>query len=762
MHIWTDLAVREAAMLALLLLMGAGPASLLSSRFDAGSRIAMAPVLGFCLGTCVTTTLLQFAATNDTYWVLIPLAVGSSAFAAVRTLRATDTLTWRRRLPISDIVALVVVGVVVAGPISYTLHERHTVGPAVYYYTDVDNYVAVQDAARTVDLHVARDHWKGRFAEGARYGNLTQYVWSYIAQVGSNLDATPLDSNVNALLGLWANDTYAPFLTVLLLAGALGAFAAVRYYTRSRTWAACLAGCLFGGPMFLELWFDSYQAAIVAIGIVIPVLLLFDDALRTPRWASYGLIAILLGAMLSVYPLYMALILAAGALMVAARALARRRARERLAPVVRPLVLGLVAIAVMTIAFDAVAFLRDVRYYREVLNGQIGLPRVGYTLPLSVLPGWIAQTREFWNMPPLGSAGAKQLLLGGLLPLIFLAVAVLGVRRYRSAAALVGLAGICAVVAEYSYLSQSSCTYCAERNLLPLTPIAAVLIALGLTALFIASPRWMKVAAVLGAVLVVVAVGQRTRVELTRFANGSYFLESANRSVLSHAPATGSIEEEGYGASVFAQAEQPLIYHLINAKRPGRVSIILGSDLANAIQYLDFGPVRLPPSPTFDPSYRLVLTRLAGIATDRRVLARSGGIALEERRSPLDITPYAGLGAAFERLDPTGAAWVQPEYPLQLLIAGSSGGRALWGRLTFKATVPIAVPAQRGVRTRQAGSVLTACVRATGTDPIHFVTFHIKADALPGQPPSGLFPPAMPLEGLQLTAMSAVAGSCTP
>jgi hypothetical protein len=466
--------------------------------------------------------------------------------------------------------------------------------------------------------------------------------------------------------------------------------------------------------------------------------------------------------MLSVYPLYMALLIASGGLMLIGEGLVRRRDRTGLKAWLRSVATALVAIALLSILFDAVGFLRDVRYYREVLNGQIALPRVGYTLPLSILPGWIAQTREFWNMPPLGSADAKQLFLGGLLPLVFLSVAVLGVRRYRGALALVGLAAICAVVAEYAFASQQSCTYCAERNLLPLTPIGAVLIALGVCALLSTSPKALKLAGVALAGVVLLAVGQRARVELTRFANASYFMDSANRSALAHATGPGSIEEEGYWASVAAQAEQPLVYHLINKHAPGRVSIVLGSDLGNAIQYLDFGPVQLPPNPTFDPAYRYVLTRLAGISTERRVIARSGGIALEERVRPLDITPFTGLGTALERIDRLGVAWVQPQYPLGFVIAGRAGGARVWARLTFAATVPIAVPAQAGVRTRMTGTNLTVCVPAAGSDPVRLATFHIRADSVPGPPPAGLFPPPMPLEGLQLTAMQALAGRCQP
>jgi hypothetical protein len=759
MHIWTSLAAREAALLGILLLLGAAPASFLSRRFDAGSRIALAPLLGFCLGTCVTTTLLAFAPTNDTYWILVPLALCSTFVAFWRTSRAGTDADWRTRLPLRDIAALVTIVVVVTAPLSFTLHERHTVGPAVYTYTDVDNYVAVQDAARTVPLDTARQAWLRFERTGALPANLTQFIWSYFADFGSNLDATPLDSNVNALLSLGATDTYAPFLIELLLAGALGAFAAVRYLTQSRTWTAVLAGCLFAGPMFLELWFDSYQAAIVAIGLVVPFLLLVDDALRGRRRSDLVLIAMLLATLLSVYPLYMALVLAAGGLMLAWHWLQGRRSRDGEPFGVRSVALALVAIAVMTVAFDYVGFSRDVHYYGLVLQNKVGFPRVSYTLPLTVLPGWIGQTREFWNMPPLHS-DFKEFFLGALLPLVFLGFIVMGIFRYRRAIALVALGAICAVVAEYAFVSQQSCTYCAERNLLPLAPITAILIALGLCALFALSTPMGRIAGAAGVLLVVIAVGQRARVELIRFANGSYFMDAADRSVLSRLPsARGTVLAEGFGASVNAQAEQPLVYHLLNERTRGAASVVLGSDLGNAIQYLDFGGT-YPPGSEFNPNYRYVLTRFGGVATDRRVIDRSGAIALQERVRPLDVTPYSGLAVPLARVDQSGIPWVQTQYPLQLYIFGDNGGRPAWARLTFRTTRPATVPQQPGVTARANDDTLTVCARATGTDPVRHVSVRITASLVPATPPDESFPPAMPLEGVALTGMRAVTGQC--
>ena len=151
----------------------------------------------------------------------------------------------------------------------------------------------------------------------------------------------------------------------------------------------------------------------------------------------------------------------------------------------------------------------------------------------------------------------------------------------------------------------------------------------------LAAPGWLpRVAAVAGVVIVVVGVAQRARIELTRFSDQSYFFDSADRKLLDSLPADrGRVNLEGFGASVLAQAEQPLMYHYLNYRAPRRISIVAGSDVSNAIQYLDFGAILLPPGPEFDPGYRYVVTRLAAVATDRRVIAREPGIALEERVS---------------------------------------------------------------------------------------------------------------------------------
>jgi hypothetical protein len=270
------------------------------------------------------------------------------------------------------------------------------------------------------------------------------------------------------------------------------------------------------------------------------------------------------------------------------------------------------------------------------------------------------------------------------------------------------------------------------------------------------------VAAIAGVVIVVASVGQRARIELTRFSHQSFFVDSADRKLLdSLPPGRGRVNIEGFGASIGAQAELPLMYHYVNYRAPGRVSIVAGSDVNNAIQYLDFGTVLIPPGPEFDPEYRYVLTRLSAVATDRRVISRESSAALEERVTPLDVTPYSGLSLPLSSLDSSGTAFVDTRTPLQMLVVGRDGGRPAWARLTFQASVPTSVPTQPGVRSSSHGRTLTVCVRARGSEPLRTATVSLTAALQPGIPPNELFPPVMPLEGLELTAMRAVTGGCS-
>ncbi len=739
MNIWTQLATSEAALLAMLVALGSGPAALLPASFDAATRIALAPILGFCLGTCVMTTTLEFVPAQDSYPLLVVVALASAAFAAWRRLGAPA----RGRPSLRDAAQLLVVCVAVAGPLTVVLHDRHTVGPAAYYFTDVDNYVAVQEAAGTTSLREARRAWEEMERTGEPFADLTQFIFAFIGEFGSNLDATPLHANVNELLGRSSIDTYAPFLIVLLLAGALGAFATVRRIAGEPTWTATLAGASFGGALFLELWFDGFQAGLIALGLLLPAVLLGAEALRDRRAANLVLVALVLATFITVYPLFVPPLALVGGVALLSRARAERRAGAGVRELGRSLAAPALAVVALTAVFDPVALLRTIGYYAKVVGGGFPFPRVGFRLPPEVLPGWLFQTREFWFLVPFDAATPKTLLLGVLIPLAFAAFAAVAVRRHRIALALLALAAVFSLLAWVAYESADACTYCAQRYLLALAPILAVLLALGLAHALRSPSRAWRLSAIAGAVLAVLALGQRARVELDRFADTSFFFDSSSRSALESLPDDGRpLHLEGYWAGPHAQAEQPLAYHLAGDRAPGRVSISLGTAYNNAVQYLTLGPTRAP-GPEFRSDYRYLLTRFSGVAGDRRLIVRRGAVSLMRRTSALDVTPYDGLTIAPG--DGSGVPFVRPAATIGFHVVGRGAGRPAWARLTFATTVPVAVPAQRGVRARAVRGRLTVCVRATGRAPIRAATLSLPVPAP---------------DAVKLTAMRAVSGRC--
>jgi hypothetical protein len=764
MHIWTQLFVRESTMLLLLLCLGAGPAAFLSERFGAVGRLALAPVLGFSVATCVTVTVLQFEPAESTYWLLIPLGMASLALATWRFAPGWKKWEWSLRGLVRDSLQLVLVTLAVVGPINYALHHAHSTGPVSYYYTDVDNYVAEVDGAQHTSMADASRAWVDSGRPGRHFTDFTEKLWSYFVAIDDKLDAIPVEANADALFGLNATQTNAPDLVVLLLMGALGAFAAVRYAARAPTWAAVIAGAMFGGPLFLELWFDSFQAAIPGLGLLLPIAALGHAAVTTRRRSDAVLLAILVACLFSVYPLFAPPLLATAVVVAVVLLASRVRAGERLSTVARSSLASVAWLLALTIVFNPVALIRNIGYVRKLADNSIPIPRVPWHLGIGVIPGWVFQTREFWFMPSLGQGGIKQWVLGLVLPLVLAAVALHAAWRCRPARALVVFGAACCAYAEYAFLSQNSCTYCAERDLLPLAPVLAALVALGVWAVLLTRPHWVRWTGLAALAVALVAVGQRTRVELTRFIDGSYIMDSTNRGLLGHLPAKpGRLLLEGYGESESGQAELPLVYMLADEVDPGDVTIPIGANDFNSLSYFTEGSVAPEDlhDPQLRPDYRFVLTRLGAIRTSRRVIASSRGIALEQRVRSLDITPFSGLAVPLAPFNPSGAAWVQPQLPLRLYITGHTTG-AVWARLTFRSLVPVSIPPQRLVTARQAGDVLTACVRATGKPPVRQVALRLTAATLPGRVPGVKFPPTIPPEGLWLTAMGALAGGCHP
>lgn len=768
-------------MLATLVALGVGPASFLGRRFDPAARLAMSPALGLCLGTGAFTTLIWFTAASNTYWLLPILALTSLAVAVRRRMgvelkdRGADRPSARRMLPLVhlrpfDALALAMVCVVVAAPLSYTLRERHSVGPIGFEVWDAVGYTAEIDGMTQQSIRQAAHGNKvqaGRNAvevlEKAHQTeprkDFIQRYWEFYAPGNQNLDAAPLSANLNELVGLHATDTQTLFLIAFLISGALGAFAAVRYAAPRPAWVAPFAGILFAGPFFMQLVADGSQAAVCGLGVILPLVAMGTDALCERRLATLVLFALLASGLMALYPLFVSgVALSAAVVLLAMGALAWWRGRLTRVTLARAFgQLGIVL--ALIIAFDVVSFTRDVGYWHDVLAGDYflaGLPQ--YHLPYSVLPGWLLQTREFYFLTDLGSASVTQILIGVVLAALFLGVILFGLFRRRASLILVPLVLIFLLLAEYTSAAHH-CAYCTDRALLPVAPAGIWLLALGIAALATSGRSWLRWTGVAIAIMALIAVAERTRQERLRFADGAYFLDAGDRALLSRLPhRPGPVDLEGYGEVLGkAPGELPLVYFMTWERNHKEVSV--PSEYVDNASLAYLGEAN-PANPQFIPGYRYVLTRFAGVQTGRRVIARTGSLALEERSGPLDATVVSGLGLPLVRLDDQGLAWV--EGPLHVIVTGGDSIPA-WIALRFRYIVPVSVPRQPDVHARLLpGGILAACVRARGTGPIRRGTIRLAFSPLPGIIPNEPFALSEPPQGVQLTAIRAVSHCSLP
>jgi hypothetical protein len=764
-NLWLEIVVRELAMLGTLLAFGIGPASFLGRRFEAASRLAIAPALGLCLSTCVFTTLIWFTAARNTYWLVPFMAIASVAVALWRasagaSIEHDRTARSALRLPRrGDALALAVVCVVVAAPLSYTLHERHTVGPTSFVIPDAAGYTEMADGAVGQSIRQS-------VLPAARLDNPSQMGWTNYAHSVQNIDAAPLSANLNEFLGLEATDTQTPYMIAFLVVDALGAFAAVRYVTRKPSWAAPLAGVLFAGPLFLQLLADGSQAAICGIALMLPIATVGAETLRERRFANLVLLALLAAGLMALYPLYVPGVAVAAALVLLACAV-RSLLHGRLGRQALLSALARVTVVLaLTIVFNVVSFTRNLLFWHEAaVISMAGKPV--YDLPISVLPGWLLETRQFYLLTPLAHASLYQVIIGVILPAAFIVVIVAGIRRWRQAWIAVSVILVFAALAEYTNVTKG-CSYCVDRNLLPVAPLSIALLALGVAALASAPSRWLRWVGIAVAVAAIAGTANQTRIERVLFANSSYFLETGNRTLLSHLPAhAGPLSIEGYGVDLHhSVAELALVYTLASERNDGQVSSSNEHQEYAQFNALNQGVPALdeknPINSDLDPSYRYVLTRFGGVQTARRTIARAGPLALEERRSALDVMLLSGIRATLTRFDTQGLPAVVA--PLHLLVLGG-GSAPAWILLRFQ-TVPqsrVTVPVQPGVRSQTTPTSVTACVRATGRAPVRQATLTMQGELIPAIARNEEFASVEPEppRGIQLVAMRAIA-RCPP
>lgn len=696
-------------MLVLLGVLGAGPAALLHASHDRVTRVALAPAYGLALGCGLLTTALWKVPGDKLAWLgLLPLCVASLALAAWRTRRGQsphhDTAGRTDWLQL----ALVVLVVLVAA--SRPLGDLGSVGfIGGYQIADSDGYVAEIDGAMQVSIDTAQTYAEPLADRGIAY-------WAAIANGYQQIGYDAVQASVNPLLGLHASDTQAPFLIVLLAVGALSVFAFVRVLTRSSSWGAVAGGVLAAGPVLLTLVMDGSQGALAGLVLLVPFALAGVVALRTRRWLDVVLAGVLAGGLQAAYPLWIPHV-ALAALPVLAYVLARRVVG------VGALVKGLALLVGVAIVTALYAFTRNVEYWRSIIDGTqsfAGLPV--YDVRFGTLPQWVLQTRDFYDRVPFGDAFFSAFLL----PAALVALIGVGLWRVRAALVLAGLIVAGAVLAQYVVDAQD-CSYCGQRNLLPLAPALMALVGVGVAAL----RRTPLVLAAGAAVLVVVAVPYSHT--SARIADAAYVVDPEVRTALDalQDPAAG-VHLEGFGQGDKPKMEEPAVYHVVDERVPGAPSYAAFVDDLGAQQYL--GGKR-DPGPELRLDRRYVLSRFAEVDhRDRRVVRRAGPIALEERTGRYDVTIEGGVKVSMSNADRRGRAWLAPGVPLVFFVVGGRE-EPLWLRIGIREVTNVGVRPGKDLdaRRRGDGHDLDVCVQTDDVGPGRLAS--LELDQAPGPPP---------------------------
>ena len=710
MHAGIQLVGREFVLLGLLSALGAAPAALLNRSLDGATRLALAPCFGLAVGLCSMMTLIWRVPANRSYWI-VPVLALASITAAVwigrrdRSERAARRGRWA--IDRRSAVQLALVVIVVAGAHDRPLVQLNSTGPVTYAVADAAGYIAAQDGARTESIHGAK-------AAAAQtppllQADIAEAYWQAYSSSYQQIGFDALAANVNALLGLGASQTFAPFLIALMVVTALGVFAGVRVIAGGRPWAAVLGGVLVAGPFWIQLMMDGSEGAIAGLALLVPFAITGYQALRHRRWVDYVLFALVAAGMQTAYPLLVPP-LAVGATAVLAVLAARRWVNGRLGRTA--LKHGLFAIGgvlLLAAALTPVAFERNLRYWHAVLAGHqsyVGLP--AYSLPVGLLPSWLLQTRLLYVLPQSLSAG--ELVASVLVPLAMLAVIYVAVRS-RPALLAGGAVIVVAALLAYFTMSRYQCSYCVDRNLLVVSPLALTMFAIGLAVLSASTQLGRRVWAVCVGVMALAAVGNQARITDLWVTHASWAFEPQTRAVLRHIPHLRplALAMEGFGQTPKAALEDPAVYAAARYAAGGEPSLPTENSDNSGLFYM-LGP--RPAGNQFDPHYRLVLTRLAAIDSGRRMLYRDGPVALEQRSWPLDVLVTSGVQTALARTDPTGTAWI--EGPLSMWVSATRTGEPVSIDVEADVTSSARVSRQPGMTVERNGSRLSVCAPVNG------------------------------------------------
>jgi hypothetical protein len=754
----TDVGVlvgRELLMITLLTAFGIGPASFMRRSLDRAIPFLLAPAFGLALGTSVFTTLIWFFPASRTFWLVPVLAVASCALALWRIAfgkgGSTDSAQDQNpdlvggvptghdhrdrrgrtaRIGVA-IVEILFVALIVVGPTTVLIADHHSVGPVAFSIDDVDGYVAEIDGMQHESLHELRQ-------SSETWSNPVLAFAGNYAKQSQNIDFAPLSANVNELFGWGSTQTQSPFLLAVILAGALGTCGTLIYAMKKRSWLVMISGGVFGAAMLTQLFFDGSQAAICGLTLILPLAVVALETIKFRRVADHVLFAVLAAGLLALYPLFVPGFVVAALIVLVALTVHATWNAKRLR--VRPLVLGagsVLAIAVMAAGLNVVAFTRDVTYWRGVLHGgYVSASDPQYALNLLTIPGWLAQSRGLYVLDPVHHSLVSNLLFAGCIPPLVAAIAVLGGWRNRFVwllSALIISYGTVAIVSGSRRIAGTtlSCSYCVDRNLLPLGPVIGFLAVLGAgTLLTVGTPR-IRQGTIAASVVVVLAVGYAFGDQIRLFSNEGFFLDTSIASVMSHYPRGASpLELEGFDEGLNAPAEQVVVADEAEEHYWGHISLPADYSDNRALLYVGTEPLS---GPQFRSDYGYVLTRLSGVTTGRTVVARSGGVALERRVGATAVLVDSGVLVGPLQANPTGWAFLNPwtPEPIRFIVTGNNTpATVLEVNLRISSpTDPVTISATggRNLIIHQHGQDVDVCVDPVGTALVRVVGLNVKA-----------------------------------
>ena len=277
----------------ILTLLGSAPAAVLVRGF--GSRLLVAPALGFALTAALLSTSSPLLTMRQaTWWILAPACVISTVLAIVATHRERPSIDWRSlALPLgltAVAVACVVTPVIARdteGPVALRVYDAW-----VYIESDVWLDHHTLDDPQPVDIN-------------ADLFDTSGFVYSHAESVGlSRIGLAAVNASVAHLLGSAPDRTHVPMLALLFALIPLGVWASARAFGAGR-WAAAF-GAVFGlSAVSLVLVADSALGNVAALAIAPVTLALLARGLLEGRIRMVLAAAILTAGLLACYPEFM-------------------------------------------------------------------------------------------------------------------------------------------------------------------------------------------------------------------------------------------------------------------------------------------------------------------------------------------------------------------------------------------------------------------------------------------------------------------------